>query len=209
MPHNWWTRKNLVLAAAVVALAFIGFVVIGVSYPEPAASAALGPDGSAAGWPSSSRPAAGSGTASPCPSASPKSRCADGCGRNRIGPETDWLEPEHPHAKTAVSCGGRVGGGSRIAAGRRRAGAGRAERRNRACGHVHCRAGEAPENTAPENKALKTAPEKEKAAPKKKKPAKMTRQQEIDRSVDRGTVPARYRNSVPKEYHQYIPFDKR
>ena len=44
MPHNWWTRKNLVLAAAVVALAFIGFIVIGVSYPEPAASAALGPD---------------------------------------------------------------------------------------------------------------------------------------------------------------------
>ncbi|MGY2906913.1 hypothetical protein [Bradyrhizobium sp. URHC0002] len=44
MRLNWWTRKNLVLAAAVVALAFIGFVVIGVSYPEPAASAALGPD---------------------------------------------------------------------------------------------------------------------------------------------------------------------
>ena len=58
---------------------------------------------------------------------------------------------------------------------------------------------------APEN----TAPAPEKAAPKKTKPAKMTRQQEIDRSVDRGTVPARYRNSVPKEYHQYIPFDKR
>jgi hypothetical protein len=68
----------------------------------------------------------------------------------------------------------------------------------------------APENKAPENKASEnTAPEKEKAAPKKKKPAKMTRQQEIDRSVDRGTVPARYRSSVPKEYHQYIPFDKR
>ena len=68
----------------------------------------------------------------------------------------------------------------------------------------------APENKAPENKASEnTAPEQEKAAPKKKKPAKMTRQQEIDRSVDRGTVPARYRNSVPKEYHQYIPFDKR
>jgi adenine-specific DNA methylase len=44
MSSNWWTRKNLVLAAAVVALAFIGFVVIGVSHPEPAASAALGPD---------------------------------------------------------------------------------------------------------------------------------------------------------------------
>ena len=53
------------------------------------------------------------------------------------------------------------------------------------------------------------APEKEKAAPKKKKPARMSRQQEIERSIDRGTVPARYRNSVPKEYHQYIPFDKR
>ena len=57
--------------------------------------------------------------------------------------------------------------------------------------------------------AHNTAPEKGKMAPKKKKPARMTRQQEIDRSVDRGTVPARYRNSVPKEYHQYIPFDKR
>jgi adenine-specific DNA methylase len=44
MPRSWWTRKNLVLAAAIVALAFIGFVVIGVSYPEPAASAALGPE---------------------------------------------------------------------------------------------------------------------------------------------------------------------
>ena len=54
-----------------------------------------------------------------------------------------------------------------------------------------------------------TAPEKEKAAPNKKKPARMTRQQELDRSIDRGTVPARYRSSVPKEYHQYIPFDKR
>jgi hypothetical protein len=54
-----------------------------------------------------------------------------------------------------------------------------------------------------------TAPEKEKAAPKKKKSAKMTRQREVDRSIDRGTVPARYRNSVPKEYQQYIPFDKR
>ena len=54
-----------------------------------------------------------------------------------------------------------------------------------------------------------TAPEKAKAAPKKKKPAKMTRQQEIDRSIERGTVPARYRSSVPKEYQQYIPFDRR
>jgi hypothetical protein len=43
MPHDWWTRKYIVLAAA-VALALIGCVVVGVSYPEPAASAALGPD---------------------------------------------------------------------------------------------------------------------------------------------------------------------
>ena len=54
-----------------------------------------------------------------------------------------------------------------------------------------------------------SAPEKVKAAPKKKKPARMTRQQEIDRSIERGSVPARYRNSVPKEYQHYIPFDKR
>jgi hypothetical protein len=43
---------------------------------------------------------------------------------------------------------------------------------------------------------------------KKKKTAKMTRQQEIDKSVDSGTVPARYRKQVPKEYQQYIPFSK-
>jgi hypothetical protein len=65
-----------------------------------------------------------------------------------------------------------------------------------------------PSTAAPETApAEKATAEKEK--PKKKKPAKMTRQQEIDRSVDRGTVPARYRSSVPKEYQQYIPFDKK
>ena len=44
---------------------------------------------------------------------------------------------------------------------------------------------------------------------KKKKIARITRQQEIDKSIDSGTVPARYRNSVPKEYQQYVPFEKR
>ena len=44
--------------------------------------------------------------------------------------------------------------------------------------------------------------------PKKNKPRNMTRQQEIERSIDSGTVPARYRKSVPKEYQQYIPFAK-
>jgi hypothetical protein len=43
---------------------------------------------------------------------------------------------------------------------------------------------------------------------KRKKSARMTRQQEIDRSIDSGTVPSRYRKSVPKEYQQYIPFEK-
>jgi hypothetical protein len=66
----------------------------------------------------------------------------------------------------------------------------------------------APEPKASENKAPEDTAAEKKAATKKKKPTRMTRQQEIDRSVDRGTVPARYRNSVPKEYHQYIPFDK-
>ena len=44
MPHHWWTRKNLSLVAAVIALAFTGLIMIGLSHPEPAASAALGPD---------------------------------------------------------------------------------------------------------------------------------------------------------------------
>jgi hypothetical protein len=46
------------------------------------------------------------------------------------------------------------------------------------------------------------------AKAKKTKPKMMTRQQEIDRSIDSGTVPARYRSRVPKQYHQYIPFAK-
>lgn len=66
-----------------------------------------------------------------------------------------------------------------------------------------------PPAAAPETATTDKAAATEKAAPKKKKPARMTRQQEIDRSIDRGTVPARYRSSVPKEYQQYIPFDKR
>ena len=31
---------------------------------------------------------------------------------------------------------------------------------------------------------------------------------ELDRSIDNGTVPARYRSRIPREYHQYIPFDR-
>jgi hypothetical protein len=53
-------------------------------------------------------------------------------------------------------------------------------------------------------------PKKEAAEPKKKKTAqkKETRQQELDRSIDRGTVPSRYRTQVPKQYHHLIPFDR-
>jgi hypothetical protein len=62
--------------------------------------------------------------------------------------------------------------------------------------------------TAPAAKTETTTPEP--AKPSKKQAAKkMTRQQEIDRSIDSGTVPARYRSQVPKEYHHLIPFDKR
>jgi hypothetical protein len=52
--------------------------------------------------------------------------------------------------------------------------------------------------------------EKKTASTKKKKsvgPGVMTRQ-EIDHSVESGTVPSRYRRQVPKEYQQYVPFDK-
>jgi hypothetical protein len=42
-----------------------------------------------------------------------------------------------------------------------------------------------------------------------KKKKRMTRQQEIDHSIATGTVPSRYRSSVPKEYQKYIPFDKK
>jgi hypothetical protein len=60
-------------------------------------------------------------------------------------------------------------------------------------------------STAPADPAPKTVAK----TADKAKPKRMTRQQEIDKSIDRGTVPARYRSSVPKEYQQYIPFDKK
>ena len=45
MPHNWWTRRSLVLAATAAALASaIGLFATGVSYPEPVARVTLGPD---------------------------------------------------------------------------------------------------------------------------------------------------------------------
>ena len=44
MNHNGWTLKSLVYAAAIVSLASIAVVVtIGLDQPDPARSAALGP----------------------------------------------------------------------------------------------------------------------------------------------------------------------
>ena len=61
-----------------------------------------------------------------------------------------------------------------------------------------------PTDSAPPADTPKKAASKQKASGKK-----MTRQQEIDHSIESGTVPSRYRSQVPKEYQQYIPFDKR
>ena len=74
-----------------------------------------------------------------------------------------------------------------------------------------------PATTSPPAAATTTPPAASKEATtadpakpaKKKAVKKMTRQQEIDKSIDSGTVPARYRSQVPKEYHHLIPFDKR
>lgn len=35
---------------------------------------------------------------------------------------------------------------------------------------------------------------------------KLSTQQQIESSVESGTVPAEYRSSIPKQFHQYIPF---
>jgi hypothetical protein len=65
----------------------------------------------------------------------------------------------------------------------------------------------APAATTDPTAADQAKPAKKKAAAKNAQ--KMTRQQEVDKSIDSGTVPGRYRSSVPKEYHHLIPFDKR
>jgi hypothetical protein len=59
-----------------------------------------------------------------------------------------------------------------------------------------------------ETPAATTTTEKDTGTKKKKSAKRMTRQQEIDKSIDSGTVPSRYRSSVPKEYQHYIPFAK-
>src|SRR6516164_9864149 len=53
-----------------------------------------------------------------------------------------------------------------------------------------------------------TTTEKETGTKKKKSGKSTSRQQEIDHSIQSGTVPSRYRSQVPKEYQKYIPFEK-
>lgn len=45
-------------------------------------------------------------------------------------------------------------------------------------------------------------------AKKKKSAKKKSARKEAEESAEAGTVPSRYRSSVPKQYHQYIPFAK-
>jgi hypothetical protein len=66
---------------------------------------------------------------------------------------------------------------------------------------------ESPSAAAPP--ASDTPAKKAASTRKKKSGTRMTREQEINHSIDTGTVPSRYRSQVPKEYQQYIPFDKR
>jgi len=61
---------------------------------------------------------------------------------------------------------------------------------------------------APATTTPSTAAETKEAKPTKKK-QRMTRQQEIEHSIKTGTVPSRFRSSVPKAYQRYIPFEKK
>jgi hypothetical protein len=61
---------------------------------------------------------------------------------------------------------------------------------------------------APPAATTTTTTDKDTATKKKRPARKITRQQELDKSIDSGTVPSRYRRSVPKEYQQYVPFAK-
>jgi hypothetical protein len=63
-------------------------------------------------------------------------------------------------------------------------------------------------SSSPSAKTATDATPDTKANKTKKKKTGMTRRQEIDKSIDTGTVPSRYRSSVPKEYQHYIPFSR-
>ena len=79
---------------------------------------------------------------------------------------------------------------------------------NHCAGNEHGGARGDNDNAERNHRQFQPAPDAKKSASKKPAKKKMTRQQEIDHSVDSGTVPARYRSSVPKQYQQYVPFEK-
>jgi hypothetical protein len=60
----------------------------------------------------------------------------------------------------------------------------------------------------PSSQSAATTPATESAPKTKKKSVRTTRRHEIEKSINAGTVPSRYRSAVPKEYQQYIPFSK-
>ena len=64
-----------------------------------------------------------------------------------------------------------------------------------------------PAPTSPAPAASPTTTENKPTTTKKKR-VSGTNRKEIDRSIESGTVPSRYRSQVPKEYQQYIPFAK-
>jgi hypothetical protein len=66
----------------------------------------------------------------------------------------------------------------------------------------------APATTEPEKGTIEPSKTAKTSAPKKKKTARTSRRHEIESSIDSGTVPSRYRSSVPKEYQHYIPWSK-
>ena len=68
--------------------------------------------------------------------------------------------------------------------------------------------------TAPADKPASTTTDTgtDKSADSKKKKTATgsgkTNRSELDRSIDTGTVPSRYKSQIPKEYHGYIPWGR-
>jgi len=69
-----------------------------------------------------------------------------------------------------------------------------------------------PAATAPATPSASASPDKITAsgssAPKPGKRTRMTARQQVEHALKTGTVPARYRSQVPKQYQRYIPFEK-
>lgn len=62
--------------------------------------------------------------------------------------------------------------------------------------------------TAPADKPAADKTGDDKPAKKKKTAAKKGGQSELDRSIESGTVPSRYKSRIPKEYQGSIPWGR-